>query len=109
MYDLKLADFGKAISFGPTEKFQGLCGTVGYMAPEQLGKDGLYDNRADVWALGVVFFNLIAGEMPFRGDSMPETNQSVLSAPVSFKAPGWERCAPSVTNLVGGMLKKDPN
>ena len=38
IYDLKLADFGKAVRFDTNSKFSGLCGTVGYMAPEQLKK-----------------------------------------------------------------------
>ena len=70
IYDVKLADFGKAIMFEKQHNLEGMCGTVGYMAPELVTSGCSYNHQVDVWSLGIVFFCLIAGEMPFKGDTM---------------------------------------
>src|SRR5688572_20717993 len=74
---VKILDFGLAtISADTRETATRLTspgtalGTVAYMAPEQtLGIDA--DARADVWALGVTFFEMLAGRLPFAGGSAP--------------------------------------
>ncbi len=54
-----------------------VMGTVGYMAPEQLrGEES--DHRADIFAFGVILFEMLAGERPFRGDSAAETMSAIL-------------------------------
>ena len=54
-----------------------LMGTVGYMAPEQLrGEEA--DHRVDIFAFGVILFELLTGERPFRGDSAVETMSAIL-------------------------------
>jgi tRNA A-37 threonylcarbamoyl transferase component Bud32 len=78
---VKLADFGiaKVASMITAEK--GLViGTPGYMAPEQM--QGLpVDHRADVFALGVVVYELLAGRCPFEGDSLVSTIYKVNFEP----------------------------
>jgi serine/threonine protein kinase len=52
-------------------------GTVDYMAPEQLrGEES--DHRADIFAFGVIFYEMLAGERPFRGGSAAETISAIL-------------------------------
>jgi serine/threonine-protein kinase len=79
---VKILDFGLAkfaasqdqSLTGPT----GLIGTPMYMAPEQLtGSDA--ECRSDVWSLGVVLFEILAGRSPFRGDSNERTVSAVLT------------------------------
>lgn len=54
-----------------------LMGTVGYMAPEQLrGEEA--DHRADIFAFGVILYELLTGERPFRGDSAADTMSAIL-------------------------------
>ena len=63
---LKLADFGisKIIS---DEMLTTHCGTPIYMAPEIFaGSD--YDNKVDIWSIGVVMYYLLSGMHPFNGD-----------------------------------------
>ena len=74
--------------------FKGLCGTVGYMAPEQLQNEGHYDNMVDIWACGIVLFIMVAGEMPFQGENMEHTNQLVKSADINMTNDNWKRCSP---------------
>nr|WP_245214314.1 serine/threonine-protein kinase [Pararoseomonas indoligenes] len=66
--DAKLADFGIArIENSAMTQVGTLMGTPSYMAPEQLRGDAL-DARADIWAAGVMLYQLLTGKKPFTGD-----------------------------------------
>ena len=58
-------------------------GTPVYMSPEQLLASGNVDARADIWALGVVLYELLTGGLPFDGDSMPELCTAILHKPAA--------------------------
>ena len=60
---VKLADWGFATFFHAGHKLSALCGTCYYIAPEVLR--GEYDERADVWSVGVTLFVLLCGAPPF--------------------------------------------
>ena len=61
----KLCDFGFASIL---EYRSTLCGTFQYMAPEMIQKKP-YDYKIDIWALGILLFELIQGYAPFRGET----------------------------------------
>jgi len=67
---VKVLDFGVAKLLGETAMTQtgSTVGTVGYMAPEQARGDAV-DERADVWALGVILYEMLAGRRAFTGDN----------------------------------------
>ena len=77
---VKILDFGIAKLSGVTGLTQtGVSmGTVVYMAPEQL-KGGLIDHRADIWALGVVLYEMVTGVRPFRGDHDAAAINAILN------------------------------
>ncbi len=84
-----------------------LLGTIAYMSPEQaLGRD--VDGRSDVFSLGVVLYELLSGEQPFRGANAVEVIDAILHA--EPPVPSWKRGAlpPELGNLVLRMLSKDP-
>ena len=60
-----------------TERF----GTPSYMSPEQLHAAGKVDNRADIWSLGVVLFELLTGRRLFAGGTFPQVCTSIVTAP----------------------------
>ena len=74
---LKLMDFGIARVEG-TERLTNdgfMMGTPAYMAPEQVIGHAI-DGRADLYALGIVFYRLLSGKLPFKGDSPYEMAQA---------------------------------
>ena len=65
VFDVKLADFGKAIRIDDVKELRGICGTVGYMAPEMMSKKQIYGKEIDCWCMGICLYGLISGTMPF--------------------------------------------
>lgn len=67
---IKVSDFGIARVTDTTMTRTGtILGSPSYMAPEQL-TDGMVDGRADIFSLGVTLYQLLTGELPFKGESL---------------------------------------
>ncbi|MCI0359526.1 MAG: serine/threonine protein kinase [Planctomycetaceae bacterium] len=66
----QIADFGLAVDEASQRDLSGeITGTYRYMAPEQFrGEVDRFDGRTDLWALGVIFFELLTGRHPFQGE-----------------------------------------
>jgi serine/threonine-protein kinase len=83
-----------------------ILGTAAYMAPEQ-ARGRTVDKRADIWAFGVVLFEMLAGGRPFDGDGLAETMGAVI-----HEEPAWGRLPPatpaSVRAALQRCLQKDP-
>jgi len=79
-----------------------IVGTPAYMAPEQaLGKP--VDKRVDIWAFGVVLYEMVTGRRLFHGESVADTLAAVLT-----KQPEWSLIPPSVRRLLRRCLERDP-
>ena len=61
---IKIVDFGFAKALGHNEKTWTFCGTPDYMAPEIVLNQG-HDRSADLWAIGVLIYELLVGKPPF--------------------------------------------
>ncbi len=82
-------------------------GTPVYMSPEQLLASGNVDARADVWAVGVVFFELLTGQLPFDGDSLPELCTAILNKPPISLVQLRSSLPPVLETIIGRCLEKD--
>ncbi|MBF0433711.1 MAG: serine/threonine protein kinase, partial [Fibrobacteria bacterium] len=86
---VKLADFGLAAFHSASRNSSsqaGAMGTLAYMAPEAMLNPKEIDNRADIFSLGVVFYRLVSGKLPFPGDTIGEISYNVINeapAPLS--------------------------
>ncbi|MEO5896446.1 MAG: protein kinase [Vicinamibacterales bacterium] len=84
-----------------------VAGTAGYMAPEQV-RGGVVDHRADIFALGAVLYEMLAGRRPFKGDSTLGTlNASLTRQPPDLSDVDPE-ISPALSNLVCRCLAKSP-
>jgi serine/threonine-protein kinase len=121
---VKLLDFGLAkafenetavsspsISISPTLTARAtaagvILGTAAFMSPEQ-ARGRPVDKRADVWAFGVVLFEMLTGQRLFQGETVSDTLAAVLRDPVDFgKLP--PSTPPSVRVLLERCLERDP-
>jgi serine/threonine protein kinase/tetratricopeptide (TPR) repeat protein len=75
-----VVDFGLALRDEDIGKGPKFAGTPAYMSPEQVRGEGhRVDGRSDIFSLGVVFYELLAGRRPFRGDTKVELFEQVTS------------------------------
>ena len=83
-----------------------ILGTAGYMAPEQASGQRV-DKRADIWAFGVVLYELLTGRKLFGGETLSHTLADVLRAPIDLSTlPGSTPTA--VRELLRRCLERDP-
>ncbi len=80
---VKVMDFGLARATGhqPITVARTLVGSIYYASPEQVWGHTL-DNRSDVYALGVVLYEMATGQRPFTGRTMPELTQAIIAGPL---------------------------
>ena len=78
--EIKVLDFGLAKFAGGVDitKTGSTMGTAAYMSPEQMRGEEI-DHRADIWALGAVFYEMLAGQRPFGGDYEAAVGYAILN------------------------------
>ena len=81
-----------------------ILGTAAYMAPEQ-AKGRAVDRRADIWAFGVVLYEMLTGRRAFEGDDVSEILASVLKTAPDLSALPAD-VSPSVRRLLRRCLEK---
>jgi serine/threonine protein kinase len=105
---VKILDFGLAkIRDADLTRSQMTLGTIGYVAPEQL-RGGAAEAQSDLWALGVMLYEMLTGSPPFRGDHELSVLDAVLHHEPSPPSAGAAGIAPELDQLTAALLQKDP-
>jgi len=106
--NIKVMDFGlaRALGYQPITVAKTLVGSIYYASPEQIW--GLMlDNRSDIYALGVVLYEMICGQRPFQGRSMQELTRTIVQTmPIPPGKLNGE-ISPELENIILSALAKD--
>ena len=103
---IKLIDWGGARYFSKNKKMSTIKGTPYYIAPEVLKE--VYDEKCDIWSIGVIFYVLLCGYPPFNGDKDIEIMQNVQRGQFFFPEEEWDVISPEAKDLIRKMLTYDP-
>jgi Tol biopolymer transport system component len=111
--EVKILDFGLAKLAGQAQltKDSSTLGTVAYMSPEQLGGKEV-DQRTDIWSLGVILYEMLTGELPFKGDYEQAIIYAILNEEPKALVTPMSRSADrtkEVEQIVNKALIKNPN
>lgn len=108
--NVKITDFGIATSLGATSFTQtnSVIGTVHYLSPEQ-ARGGVATMKSDIYALGIVFYELLTGELPFSGESAVSIALKHLQAETPSVREFDASIPQSVENIVLKATAKDQN
>lgn len=108
----KLLDFGISKLRLPNIKMTEvgtMMGTPAYMAPEQVQGSRDADPRADVWALGVMLFELISGRLPFEADDAPALFVAIATKDAPSLVEVCSDAGADVSRIVGRCLRRLPD
>ena len=109
---IKITDFGIArITDSSKTKTGIVLGTPSYMSPEQLSAKKTLDGRTDLFSLGVMFYQLLCGELPFTGESMAALMVRIAREPhrdIAAIRPDLIKKIPHINRILNKILEKDP-
>ena len=116
MRSIKVLDFGisKTALTGsvlssvlPLVKTQALMGTPFYMSPEQVRTPDRIDARTDIWSLGIVLFEALAGRLPLHAESITELCAEILESPLDSLSQYRQDLPEGLVEVVEKCLEKD--
>ncbi len=104
----RLVDFGLAHLSGRSQLTRSgtVVGTVGYLSPEAIAGQKL-DERADIWSLGVILYEMLAGQPPFKSSTPSETLAAILHRPAPLLSQVNPDVSDDLADLVLRMLEKE--
>ncbi|POM68572.1 CAMK/CDPK protein Kinase [Phytophthora palmivora] len=102
---LRLCDFGLSTRFKRGEKLEKPLGTIDYVAPEVL--DGDYNEKCDLWSVGVICFELLTGVSPFHAATIDETMGNIYDGVLIFENDVWSKFSPSSILFIKSLVKEN--
>ena len=107
---VKVTDFGIAQVMDASQTSTGvILGTPNYMSPEQVNGSQI-DGRSDLFSLGVVFYELLSGKKPFKGDSITAIMYAINHndhTPLTENAPEAPACCEEIINRLLAKMADD--
>ncbi len=106
-----LSDFGIVKVLDATFSLTGstIVGTPAYMSPEQIRTPDALDHRADIYALGVVLFEMLTGKRPFSGATYPELILAHTTEPIPHICEFNPELPPDTEHIIRRTMAKKPN
>ena len=103
--DIKLCDFGWCAEYEPEVHAMRntFCGTYEYMAPEIFDKEP-YDEKVDVWCLGILLYELVHGKSPYKGNTVIDIFHNIKRGHIVFSS----RCSEEIKDLIKSILRREP-
>ena len=78
-----------------------------YIAPESI--QGIFSDKSDVWAVGVIIYTMLTGRVPFEGKSLEETMSGIQFNEPSYTGRGWKKISVEAVDLLKKILIKEPS
>ena len=103
---VKLCDFGWS-THTIDERRTTFCGTVDYVAPELIDQEP-YDDKIDIWAVGILSYELLTGSAPFTGQTENDTYSNIQNLDLQSNSVYKERVSPQAKDFVSRILVTDP-
>ena len=104
---VRITDFGLALSSADATGRSETAGTPAYMAPEQIGK-GEASVRSDIYSLGLVFYELFTGHLPYQANTAIEWRRAHLESSPRTPSSVVKDIDPAVESAILRCLQKDP-
>ncbi|KAJ4795092.1 hypothetical protein LUZ62_046338 [Rhynchospora pubera] len=102
---MKLADFGLSTRVADGQMLSGYFGSPAYVAPEVL--TGLYNEKVDIWGVGVLLHLILLGYLPFGGASREAVFEAVKTVELDFHGLAWQSVSLPARDLISRMLTRD--
>lgn len=102
--DIKICDFGFAITEEEALKDKTICGTLNFMAPETLKGDTI-NTKCDIWSIGVIMYYILTRTLPFKCENRADTRKKILKG-------DWELpsdISSNIKDLLSELLEFDPS
>lgn len=106
---LRLTDFGIAW-LGNRDRVtetNAIIGTINYLPPEAFNKEGI-DTRSDIWAFGIVLYEMLTGDPPFHGDNIMEVIRQISFSPIPDLETKNSSIPIALIDLIYRMLERNP-
>jgi calcium-dependent protein kinase len=103
---IKVIDFGTSSEFEAGSKMKEIYGTAYYIAPEVLSFD--YNEKCDIWSIGVILYILLSGRPPFDGNDDKEIIKKVRIGHYDLTSPEFQYVTKEALDILKKMLTYDP-
>jgi len=104
--EIKIIDFGLSKKYLPEDHLSDGVGTIYTMAPQVL--EGDYDNKSDLWSVGVLCYMLLSSQMPFYGKKRRHVIEKIMNCNYDFRGNRWNRVSEDAKAFVMSLLQYNP-